>query len=303
MPQLSRAKTPPCTYYGIALKQTATQFLLLTGLGLGLAGSCSLSYGQGEELKLSIEPRLFRSELVTSESQELKAAQLGSGLGLALDSELFEVDLDYQLQSQLTADSDLAGTGLSQTFDARLKSDIFNQLANFSMNYAYAMDQPFTVRQLNESSTYGLMLDGSLGGGRLSWSSSYRNASIFKDYATVTEDREVLDLKSRYQLAPSLQLELASAFRQQTRFDGSQENELSEMRYDAGVSWSPTEKYSFAVKVSTLNEEHSRTRETFGSGSISWLPRRDLQLTLDYGDQLVDGSQGWMLHTRFNIEG
>ena len=84
---------------------------------------------------------------------------------------------------------------------------------------------------------------------------------------------------------------------------GSYRRGDSATRYGAALGWSPSARYILALKVDSLQQLQEQRQEILGSGSISWFPRPDLELKLDYGDQLLQGASGWMLHTRFDLNG
>lgn len=308
---------------------------------LSAASAACLGREPALPLNLSITPKLFDSEFVTSASEEIDEARLHSGLGLKLVSELLAVDVDYKLQSVLketTTANALTPNALNQQFNAVLKSTALNELfgfdagiradtvfrdgrnryrtkvtpgisrsisdlARFSVNYDYELDKPASKRQPSEKRGYSMLLDGTARGGRLTWSGAYRNASIFEEKLVLTKAVEALDLKSRYLFGPALHVELSSAFRQETLFSGTGQSLLTRQRYGAAFAWSPSEAYSLALKVNSRNDSQSDRRDTYGSGSISWSPRPDLELILDYGDQVAEDDRGWVLHTRFDING
>jgi hypothetical protein len=314
------------------------QLILCSGLIWALG-----SHGAGAQhrvvlLNLAIEPQLFHSEFVTSKFEQVKEARFRSGLGVSLSSPLFQLKLGYKLQSRLKAEAARPGDGLSQHFKAGLISSRLNQLlgiqagvrtdsllreggdayryqvtpgisrslsklARLRLNYEYVVDKPARQKLKKQKRGYAMVLDGSLQSGRLTWRGSYRSDDERQDRLILSRSTEVLDLKSSYRMSPTLQLELSGAFKQQTRFKASAKTEFIEQRYGAAMAWSPSRQYALALKVNTLDDERANRRDTFGSGSISWVPRRNLQFTLGYGDKLVEGAPGWMLETRFDLDG
>lgn len=311
---------------------------MCSGLIWALGSLGAAAQQRAVPLNLTIEPQLFHSEFVTSKFEQVKEARFRSGLGVSLSSPLFQLDLGYKLQSRLKAETARPGGGLSQGFEAGLSNSRLNQLlgiqagvrtdtllreggdayryrvtpgiskslsklARLSLDYEYVVDKPARQKLKKQTRSYAVVLDGSLQGGRLTWRGSYRNADERQDRLILTRSTDVLDLKSSYRMAPTLQLELSGAFQQQTRFKALAETEFIEQRYGAAVAWSPSRQYGLALKVNTLHDERVNRRDTFGSGSISWVPRRNLQLTLGYGDKLIRGAPGWMLETRFDLEG
>ena len=83
---------------------------------------------------------------------------------------------------------------------------------------------------------------------------------------------------------------------------GDTEDNYAEKRYGAGIAWSPRENYSVAFRVNRLDESRSSDTEFLRSGEISWTPRRNLEFSLNYGDQLVEGERGVMISTRLKLD-
>lgn len=317
----------------LKLQSTA---LLVASLGWGACFAQDASL----PLNFSVKPQLFDSEFVTSDEDEsdVSEARLKSGLGLTLASDVLALDVDYEMQSVLKHSAAAPANHFSQQLKAALKSSALNDwfgldaglraatlrrdggdiyrykvtpgvsrslsgLARLSVNYDYMLDKAAAKKAPLEKRGYSMLLDGSLQGGRLSWSGRYRTSSIFKDRLVLTQAIEALDLKSRYLLRPAMHLELSSAIKHETRFRGAAQDLLIQKRYGAAIAWSPSQSYSLAFKIDSLQKGQRNRRDTFGSGTFTWTPRPALELTLDYGQQLVDGSAGVILHTRFDISG
>lgn len=289
-------------------------------------------------LNLSIQPQPYNAELITSSLDGVKEARHKSGLGLTLASKLVEFDVDYRLQSIVKVQAAAPESALSQQFRAQLRSQVLNELfgvdagvradtisreggdiyryqispsvsrplsdlAHLSVNYDYILNKPARQQLARERRGYSMVLDGSMQGGRLLWSSSYSNAAVFEDRLVLARATEALALKSRYRIGSSMHVELSSAFRHEKRIAGASEKVSTQRRYGATFAWSPSEQYLLAFKVNTLDEASRDQRDTFGSGTLSWFPRPHLELTFDYGDQVADGASGWMVHTRLDLNG
>lgn len=305
---------------------------------MALCLSAPLAWSDNVPLEVSIEPRLLTPHLVAAADKPGRA-RLESGLDLSLDNPLLALDMDYSMQSLLrdAQARDAATTdGLSQQLKARLHSSAINrflgvdagitadslvrdsgdiyrhrvspgltrsiaELARLRLNFDYQLDKPAPQKLEKQKRGYSMALDGSLGGGRLLWSGSYSSASTFEDSAVPERAVEALNLKSRYLVNPSLQVELSSAIKHETRGGATEVSTLR--RYGAAFDWKPTREYSLGFRLNSLENGEGSRRETTGSGRVSWLPRPDLQFTLDYGDQVVSGDAGWMLHTRFDLNG
>lgn len=314
------------------------QSVALLAVSLG----CGACFARESSLPLdfSVKPQLFDSEFVTSEEHdsEVSEARLKSGLGLTLASEVLALDVDYEMQSVLKHSAATPANHFSQHIKAVLKSSALNEwfsldaglraatlrraggdiyrykltpgvsrslrgLARLSVNYDYLLDKAAAEKAPLENRGYSMLLDGSLQGGRLSWSGRYKTSSTFEDRLVLTKAIEALELKSRYLLRPAMRLELSSAIKHETRYRAAGQDLQTHKRYGAAIAWSPSQRYSLALKVNSLQNSQSDRRDTYGSGTFTWTPRPALELTLDYGHQLVDGSAGLILHTRFDING
>lgn len=316
---------------------TVKKILTLPGVFLTLGSQLCLSQSLLQPLDLAIQPELFSTEFVADGPGQLREAHLKSGLDLSLGEDLLALEVGYKLrgkaaQAQPAAlvSQQIAASLDSGVLDELLDLDLglealasfreggdsyhyqltpgvtrsFSNLARLQLNYDYVLDKPARQALEQERRGYAMLLDGSARGGRLTWSGSYRNTSVFQERLLLTASTEALELKSRYQLADTFHLELSSALRHETRY-GELDPQLSSVkRHAAGLGWSPSVRYALALRLNTLDEDRDQQRqEAFGSGSLSWLPRPGLEFTLDYGEQLIEGSAGWMLHTRFNLNG
>jgi uncharacterized protein (PEP-CTERM system associated) len=177
------------------------------------------------------------------------------------------------------------------------------ELAQLKLQYEYALDKPSPLAPEHARNGYQLSVDGALQDGALTWGGRFSSRERFDHNAVRTRATDTLDLKSRFQLARSLHVELTGALRNETRFSRAGQQAITETRYGAALGWSPSERYALGLKVDALDREAEPESAVLGSGSISWFPRPDLELKLDYGDRLVDGEPGWVLHTRFDLSG
>jgi hypothetical protein len=99
-----------------------------------------------------------------------------------------------------------------------------------------------------------------------------------------------------------MELQVSGQSLDETRFDGGLENApYTETRYGAGPDWSPSRFYSVAFQVNHLEESRQETENVFGSGTVSWFPQPNLEFTLSYGDQLVEGARGVLFSTKIDL--
>jgi hypothetical protein len=316
---------------------TVKKLLMLPGVFLTLGAQLCLSQGLLQPLDFATPAQLFSTEFLADGPGQLREARLKSELDLSLGEDLLALEVDYKLQGkadqaqpaalvsqQIVASLDsgalekLLDVDLGLEAQASFRESVdsyhyqltpsvtraFSDLARLQLNYQYVLDKAAPLAREQERRGYAMLLDGSARDGRLTWSGSYRNTSVFQERLLLTGSTQALELKSRYQLADTFHLELSSALRHQAHF-GEVDPQLSSVkRYTAGFGWSPSARYALAFRLNNLDEQREQQRqEAFGSGSLSWFPRPDLEFTLDYGEQLVEGSAGWMVHTRFDLNG
>lgn len=306
-------------------KQLAT---LLPGILL-LSGT-QLCTASG--LNLAIKPGMF-----TQEASHAPGTPLKSGLGLAVKHELLNVNLDYDFQLKVDEQGLATGENTSQRLGASVRSslldrmfgvkshiktdsvlraggDVYNHkispgfsrpllnLATLDVGYQYLLNKASVEAVEKQQQSYSLGLKGSLGDGHLNWSGAYNSSDTFEDRALLTQSTETFRFRTDYRLAPGMKLLLTSAHKQETRFKGSGDNILAESRYGAGLSWTPSGRYALDLKVDRQQLSTTGEDNLLRSGTLSWFPRHDLALALNYGDQLIEGGRGVMFTTRLDLE-
>ncbi len=285
---------------------------------------------------LSLTPHLLSVEGKKDKSDALTEARLKSGLGLRVQGDVLQLDVDYDVQVQLNDEADDAA--LSQRLGAKLYSNRLNRLlgikadiragsimkhtadayshsitpgfskpisdlATLSVQYQYSLDQANAKTMEKEKSGYRMGLSGAARDGRLTWQGNYGSTDV-SDHSWRVQSTEFLEFESRYQLVHDLKLELSALSKNETIFNGGLPgDDLSEVRYGAGVAWSPSQYYSVAVKVNKRRESRGDPESIFGSGVLSWHPNRDMKVTVSYGDHLIGGARALMLGTRIDLGG
>ncbi|MEM0953048.1 MAG: hypothetical protein AAGI24_02805 [Pseudomonadota bacterium] len=310
--------------------------LLLAAFLLSPFLLCPLAQAESVAPSLNITPNLFSVDVREDEHDELQEARFNTGLGLELRNSLLQVALDYRVESQLRDESTQAQ--VSQQLGASMYSAALNDLlglnadiragsvireagdayeysirpgisksladlAELSLQYEYLLDQPSAEAEAQERMGYRMGLSGESRSGLLSWQGGYRSTDTFGGLEQL-QSVELLEFATSLQLAPELELQLSGRSRDEVRFEGGLENALyTETRYGAGLAWAPSRFYSLAFKVNKLDESRLQQQDAlFGSGSLSWFPQRNMEFTLSYGDQMVEGSRGLMLSTRIDLD-
>ena len=294
------------------------------------------AWAQSLDTSLNLTPDLFDVQMkpAEGETEGLKEASFGSGLGFALSNSVLQFDMDYRVQSKLRDSSSEAD--VSQRVGASLQSKLLNEilglnadiragstlrdggyvyslapgfsksladLGRLNVRYEYKLDKPGADSEEKEKTAYSMGLKGATDNGRLDWSGSYRSTDVFGGVEQL-QSTERMAFTSGLQVAPELRLEVSGHSLDETRFEGGLVDELyTETLLGAGLSWSPSSQYSVAFKVNSLDESRNRTQEVYGSGTVSWFPQRNMAFTLSYGDHLLEGARGVMLETKIDLGG
>ncbi len=147
---------------------------------------------------------------------------------------------------------------------------------------------------------YTIDLNGRLDEGRLTWRSTYKASDSLNTSGGPDEkaSQESVDLKTRYQINRDLLIELTSAVKH--RELAQADRSFSKTLLGAGLSWSPLAEYSLALKVNKVSQ--TQQIDYLRSGTLVWHPERHLAFSLGYGDQLVEGTRGFMLSTKVDLD-
>ncbi len=286
------------------------------------------------DTSLNLTPDFLSVEMKPAEGDGLQEARFGSGMGLQLDSGLFQFSVDYRFESGFADEAEAAD--VSQKLGAVFHSDLINklfglnadiragstlrqggdayqysitpgiskplaELGKLDVQYEYLLDKKSADAAEQEKLGYSMGLEG--GRGLLTWKGKYRTTDVFGGVEQL-QSTEHVEFESGLQIAPELRLELSGKSTDEIRYDGGRESDyFNETRYGAGFAWAPSRQYSLAFKVNKLQESRENQDEVFGSGTVSWFPRRDMEFTLSYGDHLVEGARGVMLSTKIDLNG
>jgi hypothetical protein len=284
-------------------------------------------------IDLSVKPGLFGEETADADK-----GRVDSGLGIALQTPLLNLDLGYDfrvylredtgttteddtsqhigaslrsrllddmlgLETRVVADSKfLPGDG----YDHRIRpaiSRVLLDLATLDLGYQYQLKRTSAAAPERQQHAYSFGLRGELPRGRLDWSGNYVAADEYNDQVVRTDSTETLELQSGYRIVPAVKLQLSGTVRERTRFNGDIAGDsLAETLYGAGVTWAPSPHYALGFKVDHREREATGEEAILRSGTISWQPSNGLAFSLDYGDQLVEGSPGLMFNTRLDLD-
>jgi hypothetical protein len=286
--------------------------------------------------KLSIELPRFDARIAAAGADEARQARINSGLGVTADAGWFDLRVDYDLNSKMREHSTVSTEALSQHVRSSLRSAALNRwldldfkvdaeglfragrdtyrtrlvpnlaipldgFARLTVNYAYAMEKPGADRSEQTRQGYSLALAGSLEGGSIAWTGRYTATDVTWSGSRLARSSEQLDLRSTYRLDSILNLEVSAVLKQELLFSGQLAQVHLQERYGAALAWTPLPGYSLALKITTLDDSRREAWQTLGSGEISWSPLPALDLSLAFGQTLVEGGAGWLLRTHYEI--
>jgi len=301
---------------------------LILAPGLYLAASvCAAS-----ALDLSIHPGVFGAQ-----EPDTRVSQLTSGIDLALRNRLLDVKMGYDFRVDVDNAFRATDDNTAQHLGATLHSNVLDSvlgvktrvqansvfhtaagaynhrlspgfvrrladLALLDVNYQYHLVKPSADAVAQEHLGYSVALRGSLQGGRLNWSGDYSAADTYRESAVHIQTRETFRFQSSYRLLPQMRLQLTSALTEMTRFHAARDVTFLQTQYGAGLQWTPSADYSLNVNVNQTGFSHTGEEMLLRTGTLSWFPHEDMALSLNYGDQLVEGTPGILLNTRLVLD-
>jgi hypothetical protein len=317
---------------------TFSQFPALT-LGSVLVLFAGIVQASDSDLLINydLKPRFLESAFSPSETNQLDKAEFNTGLGLALGNRLLDFSADYSFQGSLKRDGETDQGQLSQSLKASIRSIVLNDwlavdavvdadtafmdggdvyhykitpsfsrpiydLADLSVQYNYLLAKPSSAGLVKETKGYALDLNGAMANGRLIWQGTYSDSSVFKGEAVLAESTEKIDFSSSYRLIKDLYLDISSTIKNRMMPGRAEDSSFSEKHYGAGISWSLLDKYSFALNVNKTDKSRPGRDQYYG-GAVTWTPKKDFELSLDYGNQLEDGTRGLVFSTKVDLEG
>jgi hypothetical protein len=300
---------------------------LLPGTLLVLGSACA----GATSVDISIDPGLFKAPTAPENGQ------LSSGLDMSLRNQLVALDVGYDIEVRMDGEQIATHDSTFQKLGATLQSKPLDRLlgvntrlqanslfttatggydhrlapgfsrrildlATLDVNYQYHLNRPSAEAAIQEKQGYALGLTGSLQGGRITWNGIYSADHTYHDSQVLTNSNETYHFRSNYQLLPHMQLQFSSAVTHKTEFRSAEELNILQTQYGAGLRWTPSARYSLDFRVDQTGLSHTGEETLLRSGTVSWHPRHNMSLSLNYGDQLLEGEPGVLFNTRFLLD-
>lgn len=293
---------------------------------------CLAQAAQAGGIDLSIDPGLFGAD-----AAPVAGGEALSGVDLALRNPLISLELGYDLA--VIVDEDLTATddSTAQKIGATVRSKPLDRLlhvntlvranslyttatggynhmvvpglsrslldlATLDVNYQYQLNRPHADAAEFEIQGYSLGLRGSLQGGRLKWNGRYIADNTYRDSYLHTQSSQAYRFQSDMKLLPQMRLQLNGALIHKTQYHAARDVSFLQTQYGAGLQWSPSPQYAIDLRVDQTDWSHTGEEMLLRRGSVSWYPRDDVTLSLNYGDQLVEGAPGVLVNTRLVLD-
>ncbi|MFT4613345.1 MAG: hypothetical protein ACI9NT_000483 [Bacteroidia bacterium] len=228
-------------------------------------------------------------------SKDLEAQRVGAAFNSQLLDRLLGVKTQLRANSQFRNGGDSYRHQLAPGFSRTLLT-----LATLDVGYQYNLNKASDAAVTQEVEGYSLGLKGKFAQGRLSWSGAWQTFDTHRG-DPLTLSTESFKFRSDYQIVPQMKLRISSAIKQSTHFAANSEQTSAEVRYGAGFSWAPSEQYTVTLAVNHLNKTQTGEDQLLRSGSFNWQPIEEVQFSVNYGDQLVEGEPGVLFTTRLDL--
>ncbi|MAT92188.1 MAG: hypothetical protein CME59_06275 [Halioglobus sp.] len=302
---------------------------------LSLFTATALCLAQGAQaggIDLSIDPGSFADGAAPRPGGEAL-----SGIDLALRNPLLSLDVGYDLAVKVGEDFTATDDSTTQRLGATLRCKPLDRLlqantlvranslyttatggynhrlvpglsrslldvATVDVNYQYQLNRPHADAAELEMQGYSLGLRGSLHGGRVHWNGRYIADDTYRDRYLRTQSSQTYRFQSDLKLLPQMHLQLSGALIQRTQYQATQDVNFLQTQYGAGLQWSPSPQYAIDVRVDQTDWSHTGEEMLLRRGSVSWYPNEDVTLSLNYGDQLVEGTPGVLVNTRLVLD-
>lgn len=303
---------------------TATAHRLLPGALLLAASTAATAAG----LRFSVDPGMLADDAAVPQNNHFS-----SGVDLAMQHSLLEMAVDYDFQVQADDSFRATGEDTAQRLGASLKSRMLDRLlgvntrmltdslywtslgtyqhrfnpgvsrrladfATLDVNYQMLVTKPDPTAVAQEQHGYSVGLRGALQGGRLHWNGTWSSADIYRDGSLPIQNNETLRLGSSYRFLPGIQVQFSTAVTEVTRFRTAANDRFLQTHLGAGLHWQPSPAYAIDLTVNQTFQSQNGQAILLRQGRVSWTPDESVRLSLNYGDQLVEGTPGVVINTR-----
>jgi len=305
--------------------------LLFTTLALSAQGAVA-----DTRLRLALDPGAFAAD-----QQPPANNLLSSGVDLHVHNPLLNMEVDYDLEVAVADDFTARETDTAQRLGASARSAAIDEafgvrtrmradsvfrhasdtydhsfrpglsrklsdLASLDMGYNLLLRKPGPDAAELLQQGYSIGLRGALPAFRLNWQTAFATTDIYRsdpsDDFRLIENRETLRMLTRYRILPEVQLQMSGAVTQSTLAARATDNRrwLTDLR--TALSWRPSPRYLLDLSLQHTGVSTADRGTLLRRGSFSWFVRDALTLSVNYGDQLLEGGPALLLNTQLQLD-
>lgn len=300
---------------------------LNSGLGISLSGD--------DFFKISMNYRM-RGRLVNKDSKVSSVDQI---LDASMQSKLLD-DL-LNIKAEIRSNSIVRQGGKNYSYKIRPSfSKSLHDIAKLNVKYNYELKKPSSHEPSKETKGYTLGLKGALGFGGIHWASAYSQTSVFReledesketrgltlnfigkfyrerlnwksaysklsvedDLLMPNEGIEIFSMQSRYEVVPHFHVELSTSKKRKTLVSPIRQRSEHEIHHAAGITWSPSRVYSLSFSVNKFDSPALQKQNYYSSGKIIWIPQNNVELSLGYGDKLLENSRSLIINATLDLD-
>ena len=221
------------------------------------------------------------------------------------------IDEVFRVHSRMRADSVFrhVSGGYDHSFRPGFSRQVMD-LATMDMSYHLLLQKPHEDAAEHLQQGYSISLRDTLPADGLNWKSVYTTTDIYRsdlgEDFRLLENRETLRMQTRYSLLPEVQLQMSGAVTRHTFASALANNAHGHQRLrtqlGAGVRWRPSARYLLDLSLHHTALSDSGERALLRRGTLSWFLRDALTLSLNYGDQLLEGRPALLLDTELRLD-
>jgi len=273
---------------------------------------------EGRRLRVNLDYNLQNLTYADNGDLDSSNHRLSASANSELLAETLFLDLRSSISQQLTdrrasASSDgIAGSGNLSDVTSYSISPYWQQrlgdVADFELRYTFdRVTSDDSVGSGDDSDSNGVSFDMQNGPatGRINWTISHQSEQIRYDDGGKS-DTELTNARLGYQLTRTLNA-FVSRTEEDNEFSGNRgDNEPEDSTSGVGVTWTPSQDFSFTIAHNKRLDPRPNEDENFLSGDLFWAPTARTDISLGYGSRFFGKTYNGSINhrtrwTRWNL--
>ncbi len=273
---------------------------------------------EGRRLRVNLDYNLQNLTYADNGDLDSSNHRLSASANSELLAETLFLDLRSSISQQLTdrrasASSDgIAGSGNLSDVTSYSISPYWQQrlgdVADFELRYTFdRVTSDDSVGSGDDSDSNGVSFDMQNGPatGRINWTISHQSEQIRYDDGGKS-DTELTNARLGYQLTRTLNA-FVSRTEEDNEFSGNRgDNEPEDSTSGIGVTWTPSQDFSFTIAHNKRLDPRPNEDENFLSGDLFWAPTARTDISLGYGSRFFGKTYNGSINhrtrwTRWNL--